>query len=58
MTSDELDLNVNARRQVIEALQGVHRLGGGLQDVDQALVRADLEVLAESLSLNGERITQ
>src|SRR5215212_8962219 len=51
MTSDELDLNVHARRQVIEALQGVHRLGGGLQDVDQALVRADLEVLARVLVL-------
>src|SRR5688500_9409736 len=51
MTSDELDLDVYARRQVIEPLQRVHRLRRGLQDVDQALVRADLEVLARVLVL-------
>src|ERR1044072_1243156 len=51
MTSDELDLDVDARRQVIEALQRVHRLRGGLQDVDQPLVRANLEVLAGVLVL-------
>src|SRR6476469_8923591 len=51
MTSDELDLNVHAGRQVIEPLQRVHRLRRGLQDVDQALVRADLEVLARVLVL-------
>src|SRR3954466_14358122 len=50
-TSDELDLDVHTGRQVIEPLQGVHRLGGGLQDVDQPLVGADLEVLARVLVL-------
>src|SRR5215213_9630141 len=49
--SDELDLDIDARRQVIEALQRVHRLRGGLQDVDQPLVRADLEVLTRVLVL-------
>src|SRR6185503_14406920 len=51
MTSDELDLDVDARRQVVQPLQRVHRLRRGLQDVDQALVRADLEVLARVLVL-------
>src|SRR3954451_8951667 len=49
--SDELDLDIHARRQVIEPLQRVHRLGGGLQDVDQPLVGADLEVFARVLVL-------
>src|SRR3954447_15358249 len=51
MTSDELDLNIHSRRQVIEPLQRVHRLRGGLQDVDQPLVGADLEVFARVLVL-------
>src|SRR3954447_12538962 len=49
--SDELNLDVNARRQVVEALKRVDRLRRGLQDVDQALVRADLEMLARVLVL-------
>src|SRR5215212_10853227 len=49
--SDELNLDIDARRQVIQALQRVHRLRGGLQDVDQPLVRADLEVFARVLVL-------
>src|SRR3954453_20409891 len=49
--SDELDLDVNARRQVVEPLERVDRLRRGLQDVDQALVRADLEMLARVLVL-------
>src|SRR5881275_215983 len=44
--SDELDLNIHTGGEVIEPLQRVHRLRGGLQDVDQPLVGADLEVLA------------
>src|SRR5829696_10342833 len=51
MTSDELDLDVDAGGQVIEALERVHRLRGGLQDVDQTLVGPDLEVLARVLVL-------
>src|ERR687897_3344605 len=51
MTSDELNLDVDARRQVIEPLQRVHRLRGGLEDVDQPLVGADLEMLARVLVL-------
>jgi len=45
-------------RQRVEALEGVDRLRGRLVDVDQALVRADLEVIARVLVLNGPRITQ
>src|SRR3954447_12295637 len=50
-TSDELDLDVHAGRQVVEALERVDRLRRGLQDVDQPLVRPDLEVLARVLVL-------
>ena len=39
-----LDLNINARRQT--QFIGLDRLGGRLHDVDQPLVRADLELLA------------
>src|SRR4051795_2281730 len=49
--SGESDLDVDARRQVIEALEGVDGLGRGLVDVDQPLVGADLEVLARVLVL-------
>src|SRR3954454_20339638 len=52
-TSDELDLDVHAGRQVVEPLERVDRLGRGLQDVDQPLVRPDLEVLARVLVLEG-----
>src|SRR5690349_9224401 len=48
--SSELDLDVDAGRQV-EAHQRVHRLGRGVDDVDQPLVRAHLEVLARVLVL-------
>src|SRR5271155_4553577 len=47
----EPDLDVDARRQVVETLQRVDRLRRRLVDVDQALVRADLEVLARVLVL-------
>ena len=53
----QLDLDVDAGRKV-EAHERVDRLRRGLMDVDQTLVRADLEMLAASLSLNGPRITQ
>ena len=43
---------------MVQALQGVDRLGRRLMDVDQTLVRADLEMLARVLVLKGERITQ
>src|ERR1700704_1413171 len=42
----QADLDVHARRKVVEALDRVHRLRGRLMNVDQTLVRADLEVLA------------
>src|SRR6267154_1199270 len=42
---ERLDLYVHARRKV-ELHQRVHRVLGGFEDVDQALVRADLEGLA------------
>src|SRR4051794_28396409 len=47
----ELDLDVDAGREVIQALQRVDGLRGGLEDVDEPLVRADLEVLARVLVL-------
>src|SRR5919198_5318119 len=49
----ESDLDVDARGQMVEALERVDRLGRGLVDVDQPLVRADLEVLARVLVLEG-----
>src|SRR6476661_2860555 len=48
--SSELDLDVDVRRQ-IEAHQRVDRLGGRVDDVDEALVRPHLEVLAGVLVL-------
>src|SRR4029077_2635546 len=48
--SSELDLDVDAGRQV-EAHQRVHRLRCRVEDVDQPLVRAHLEVLARVLVL-------
>src|SRR3954454_25355199 len=47
----QADLDVDARRQVVEALERVDRLRRRLVDVDQPLVRADLEVLARVLVL-------
>ena len=43
-----LDLDVDARGKR-ESHQGVHRLGRGVEDVDQPLVGADLELLAAVL---------
>src|ERR1700736_6280089 len=43
-----LELNVDAGRQ-IQMHQRVHRLRRRLEDVDEALVRADLEMLAALL---------
>src|SRR5687767_4345009 len=48
--SSELDLDVDAGRK-IEPHQGVDRFRGRAVDVDQALVRAHLEVLARVLVL-------
>src|SRR5215207_3611820 len=47
----ESDLDVDARGQMVEALERVDRLGRRLVDVDEPLVRADLEVLARVLVL-------
>src|SRR3954453_764650 len=49
----ESDLDVHAGGQVVEPLERVDGLGRGLMDVDQALVRADLEVLLGVLVLEG-----
>src|SRR3954452_2520277 len=49
--SDQLDLDIYACRRVVEALERVDRLRRRLEDVDQPLVRADLEVLARVLVL-------
>src|SRR5688572_20888476 len=48
-TSGELYLDVDDGRQVVEPLERVDRLRRRLKDVDQPLVRADLEVLARVL---------
>src|SRR4051812_28369148 len=50
-TSSSLDLDVDAGRERVEALERVDRLRCGLVDVDQPLVGADLEVLAGVLVL-------
>src|SRR6266542_2592183 len=47
----ELDLDVDAGGQVVEPLERVDRLRRGLVDVDEPLVRADLEVLLGVLVL-------
>src|SRR3954449_916112 len=47
------DLDVDAGGQVVEPLQRVDRLRRRLVDVDQALVRSDLEVLPRVLVLEG-----
>src|SRR5215212_1223504 len=44
----KLDLDIHARRQ-LQPHERVHRLARRLQDVDQALVRAHLELLARVL---------
>src|SRR5690242_16848793 len=48
ITSLQLDLDVDAGREV-ELAEGVDRLLGRLEDVEQALVGADLELLARLL---------
>src|SRR3954449_9590095 len=47
----EADLDVDAGGQGVEALDRVDRLRRRLMDVDEPLVRADLEVLARVLVL-------
>src|ERR687888_1646375 len=51
LAEGESDLDVHAGGQGVEPLQRVDRLRRGLVDVDQALVRADLEVLLRVLVL-------
>src|SRR5919205_354304 len=53
LAEGELDLDVHAGGQVVEPLERVDRLRRGLVDVDEPLVRADLEVLARVLVLEG-----
>src|SRR5215217_2783785 len=47
------DLDVDARGQMVEPLERVDGLGRRLMDVDQPLVRPDLEVLLGVLVLEG-----
>src|SRR6202012_1573831 len=47
----ETDLDVDAGGKRVETLERVDRFRRGLQDVDQTLVRTDLEVLARVLVL-------
>src|SRR3954447_883541 len=51
LTEGETDLDVDAGRKVVEPLERVDGLRRGLVDVDQALVRPDLEVLLGVLVL-------
>src|SRR5207344_832023 len=51
LAEGESDLDVDAGGKVVEALERVDRLRRRLMDVDQTLVRADLEVLARVLVL-------
>src|SRR3954470_19446318 len=51
VSARQADLDVDARRQVVEALERVDRLRRRRMVVDQPLVRADLEVLARVLVL-------
>src|ERR671929_1588355 len=51
LAEGESDLDVHAGGQVVEPLERVDRLRRGLVDVDQALVRPDLEVLLGVLVL-------
>jgi len=59
----KLNLDVDAGGE-LQAHERVHRLRGRVEDADQALVRADLELLPRVLasavggSMCGERITQ
>src|SRR5688500_12633642 len=49
----ESDLDVHAGGKMVESLERVDGLRRGLMDVDQALVRPDLEVLLGVLVLEG-----
>src|SRR3954470_15894559 len=49
----ESDLDVQAGGKMAEALKRVDRLGRGLMNVDEPLVRADLKVLLGVLVLEG-----
>src|SRR5215217_4902133 len=51
LTEGEADLDVHAGGKMVEPLQRVDGLRRGLVDVDQALVRPDLEVLLRVLVL-------
>src|ERR1700733_5881964 len=51
VSGGQTDLDVHACREMIQALERVDRLGSRLMDVDQTLVRADLEVLTRVLVL-------
>src|SRR5688572_6161036 len=53
MASNELNLNIDTRREMVESLERVDRLRRRLMDVDQPLVGADLEVLTRILVLEG-----
>src|SRR5580692_9430938 len=48
MPAGSLDLDIHARRQA-QLVECLDRFGRGLHDVDQPLVRADLELLASLL---------
>src|SRR3954466_12420150 len=49
----ESDLDVHTGGKMVESLERIDGLGRGLMDVDQALVRPDLEVLLGVLVLEG-----
>jgi hypothetical protein len=51
----ELDLDLDSSRE-FKAHEGVDSLSGGLVDVDEAVVRAGLEVLARVLEEVGFRV--
>jgi hypothetical protein len=56
-SSSQFDLDIHAGGQ-IHAHQRVHRLRGGLMDVDETLMRPDLEVLAGIFVLERAADTQ
>src|SRR3954447_25022770 len=53
LVEGESDLDVHAGGKMVEALKRVDGLGRGLMNVDQTLVRPDLEVLLGVLVLEG-----
>jgi hypothetical protein len=59
MPLHQLDLDVDARREVIETLERVHRLRRGLKDVDQPLVReAPVRVAVSTISFAAVSIAE